>query len=159
MCWKTRQITSLTEEVVFPIEGTTLSLAISVNRGASIGKTALRNAIYDAWTNACNVIEELGDGDLPDSQNPYKVVKDHAYIRLDGDVQAHRKLRWSDVKEILWGLRTFMVVQGNSFRMAFVIIEEGQDYVLGYGRVLEREPDPPPLIQNFNSSEILKLPS
>ena len=156
---KSRQITSLTEEVVFPIEGTTLSLAISVNRAVSIDKPSLRNAIYYAWTTASNIIDELGDSDLPPSQNPYKVVNYHAYIRLDGDVQAHRKLRWSDVKEILWGLRTFMVVQGNSFRMAFVIIEEGQEHVLGYGRVLEGEPIHPPLTQSFNSSGSLTLSS
>ena len=152
-------MTSLTEEVIFPIQGTTLSLAMTVNRAVHIDRTPLRNAIYDAWTTASNVIDTLGDGDLPPSQNPYKVVRNGAYIRLDGDVRAHRKLRWSDVKEILWGLRTFMVVQGNSFRMAFLIIEEGQENVLGYGRVLEGEPIYPPLTQTFNSSGILKLPS
>ena len=156
---KRRQITSLTEEVVFPIEGTTLSLAMSVNRAVSIERTALRPAIYYAYETVSNLIDIVGDGDLPTSSMPYKVVKYHAYIRLDADVQAHRKLRWSDVKEILWGLRTFMIVQGNSFRMAFLIIEEGQEHVLGYGRVLEGEPIQPLFTQFFNSSGILKLPS
>ena len=156
---KSRQITSLTEEVVFAIEGTTLSLAMSVNRAVSIDKTALRTAIYYAYEAASNLIDGVGDGDLPASQMPYKVVNFHAYIRLDGDVQAHRKLRWSDVKDILWGLRKFMILQGNSFRMAFMIIEEGQERVLGYGRVLEGEPLPPPLTSSINSSGILELPS
>ena len=125
----------------------------------SIDRTALRRAIYHAWETASSIIELIGDGDLPASQMPYKVVNNHAYLRLDGDPQAHRKLRWSDVKEILWGLRKFMILRGNSFRMAFVIIEEGQDHVLGYGRVLEGEPIHPPLTQSFNSSGSLKLPS
>ena len=132
---------------------------MTINRAVHINTIALRNALYDAWTTVSNVIDISGDGDLPASSNPYKVSKYRAYIRLDGDVQAHRKLKWSDVKEILWGLRTFMVVQGNSFRMAFSIMEEGQEHVLGYGRVLEGEPVHPPLTQVFNSSGILELPS
>ena len=129
-----------------------------VDRAAPIDKTALRNAIYNAWTTVSNIIDISGDGDLPASSNPYEVVTDRAYIRLDEVLQAHRKLRWSDVKEILWGLRTFMVVQGNSFRMAFEIIEEGQADVLGSGLVLEGDPIYAPLT-TFNSSGVLKLPS
>ena len=52
-----------------------------------------------------------------------------------------------------------MVVQGNLFRLAFVIVEEGQADVLGSGRVLEGEPIYAPLTQTLNSSGVLKLPS
>ena len=38
-----------------------------------------------------------------------------------------------------------MVVQGNPFHLAFVIIQEGETRALGYGRVLEGEPLHPPL--------------
>ncbi|KAM0798267.1 hypothetical protein BDR22DRAFT_891572 [Usnea florida] len=152
-------ITRLTKEVLFPIEGTTLSLSMFVDRAASIDKTALRNAIYNAWTTVSNIIDISGDGDLPASSNPYEVVTDGAYIGLDESVKAHRKLKWSDVKEILWGLRTFMVVQGNSFRMAFLIVEEGQADVLGSGRVLEGDPIYTPLRRTFNPSGVLKFPS
>lgn len=143
---------------IFPIEGTTLTLVIHMHK-MRLDKTALRNAIYNAYTFVSNVIDISGDGDLPVSSDPYEVSTRGAFIRLDSDVQAHKKLKWSDVKEVLWGLRKFMVVQGNSFRLVFVIVQEGQTQALGWGRVLEGERLPPPLTHTFNSSGVLRLSS
>ena len=74
---------------------------ISVNREVRLDKTALRSAIYNAYTFVSSVIDISGDGDLPASSDPYKVSTDGAFIRLDSDVQGHKNLKWSDVKEIL----------------------------------------------------------
>ena len=126
-------------KILFPIEGTTLTLVIHLYR-LPLDKTALREAIYNAYTFVSNVIDISGDGDLPVSSDPYEVSTRGAFIRLDSDIQAHKKLKWSDVKEILWGLRKFMVVQGNSFRLIFLITQDGQTDTLGFGRVLEGKP-------------------
>ena len=157
MSSRTTQFTSLTESVSFPIEGSTLTLLMTVDRKVRLDNTALRNVFYNAYTFVSNVIDVSGDGDLPASCDPYKELVDGAFIRLDSDARGRNKLKWSDVKEILWGLRDFMVVQGNSFRLAFIIKQEGQAGDLGYGRVLKDDPFPSPLTQTFNSSGISRL--
>lgn len=50
-----------------------------------------------------------------------------------------------------------MVVQGNPFGIALLVIEER--HVIGDGRVLQGEPILPSVTQTFNSSGVLKLPS
>ena len=62
-----------------------------------------------------------------------------AYVRINSKNYGTKNLKWSDVKDTLWGLREFMVVRGHLFEVVFVIQRRGDtlDVVdnVGFGRV------------------------
>lgn len=98
-------------------------------------RSAVRKSIFDSYTFVSNLIDIAGDGDLPPSADPFEAVTLGVYIQI-ADGLGTRKLRWSDVKDVLWGLRQYMVVEGYMFEIVFLIKEglEAAD-VLGFGRV------------------------
>ena len=77
-----------------------------------------------------------GDGVIPASAMPYQAVTPGAYIRVTAEKAGVEKLKWSDLKDALWGLREYMVVQGHLYAIRFEIfrIDDGVFY-LGDGRV------------------------
>ena len=96
----------------------------------------MRKLLFDAYTHAVNVIDIAGDGIIPASVDPYQAVTQGAYIRINAEKAGIERLKWSDLKDSLWGLREYMVVQGHLFALRFEIfrIDDGVFY-LGDGRV------------------------
>lgn len=60
----------------------------------------------------------------------------YIYMRSD----RFRKMRWSNVKDVLWSLREYMVVEGHAVRTAFAVTEAEGGGMLGFGQVLEGGP-------------------
>ncbi|CAD6586537.1 MAG: hypothetical protein ASARMPREDX12_002380 [Alectoria sarmentosa] len=121
--------------VPFPIENSTITLRIFAMRSATLDKTALRNVIYDAYTFVSNLIDIVGDGHLPTSADPFEAGSEGAYLVMTGN-RAGPRLKWSSVRDVLWGLREYMVVQDHSFELGFTIAQEGVGGSLGAGYVL-----------------------
>ena len=44
-------------------------------------------------------------------------------------------MKWSDVRDVLVGLREYMVVQGHLFELVFLVRQEGSADILGSGQV------------------------
>ena len=129
-------IRELTACVTFPVHGTKIELLIYNDSKQSLERGAVRNLLFDAYTNAVDVIDIAGDGIIPASADPYQAVTQGAYIRVSAEKAGVEKLRWSDLKDSFWGLREYMVVQGHSFAIRFEIFrfDDGVFY-LGHGRV------------------------
>ena len=96
----------------------------------------MRKVLFDAYTHISNIIDIAGDGIIPASAEPFQEVTEGAYIRVSSEKAGIEKLKWSHLKDSLWGLREFMVVQGHLNAITFEIfrIDDGVFY-LGYGRV------------------------
>ena len=96
----------------------------------------MRKLLFDAYTHAVDVIDIAGDGVIPPSVDPYQAVTPGAYVRVTAEKAGIEKLRWSDLRDSLWGLREYMVVQDHFFAIQFEIfrIDDGVFY-LGAGRV------------------------
>lgn len=131
-----RELAGLDEAVPFPVQNSTITLFIYDNPEIRIDKTALRNILFDAYTFVSNLIDVAGDGYLPASSDPYEVAKEGAFIRI---ISARKTgpggLKWSSVRDVLLGLREYMVVQERLFRVSFVISQEQGAETLGFGRV------------------------
>ena len=97
---------------------------------------AVRKLLFDAYMYVTDVIDIAGDGVIPASAEPYQAVTAGAYIRVHAEKAGVEKLKWSHLKDSLWGLREYMVVQGHLFAIRFEIyrIDDGIFY-LGDGRV------------------------
>ncbi|CAF9933993.1 MAG: hypothetical protein ALECFALPRED_005813 [Alectoria fallacina] len=108
-------------------------------RTATLHKTALRNAIYDAYTFVSNLIDIAGDGYLPPSADPFEAESEGAYLIMTEN-KTGPGLKWSSVRDVLLGLREYMVVQGHSFELCFTIAQEGVGVSLGAGYVLRGKP-------------------
>ena len=121
------------------MENSTITLLICDDPSLRINKTALRNILFDAYTFVSNLIDIAGDGDLPASSDPYEVEAEGAYIRMISDRRGLKKLKWSNVKDVLWSLREYMVIQGHTFQTAFVIKDAQGASTLGFGRLLAKE--------------------
>ena len=120
----------------FPVENTKIMLFIYNNSKQSLDKTAVRKVLFDTYTHASNVIDIAGDGVIPSAAVPYQAVTAGAYIRVTTEKSGVEKLRWSDLRDTVWGLREYMVVQGHMFAISFEImrIDDGT-FFLGSGRV------------------------
>ena len=96
----------------------------------------MRKLLFDAYTHATNIIDIAGDGIIPASAEPYQAVTPGAYIRVTAEKAGVEKLKWSDLRDSLWGLREYMVVQEHLCAIRFEIfrIDNGVFY-LGDGRV------------------------
>ena len=96
----------------------------------------MRKLLFDAYTHAVDVIDIAGDGVIPPSIDPYQAVTPGAYIRVIAERAGVDRLRWSDLRDSIWGLREYMVVQDHLFAIKFEIfrIDDGVFY-LGEGRV------------------------
>ena len=105
-----------------------------------IDETALRNTLFDAYTFVSNLIDIASDGDLPASADPYEVETEGVYIRIDSDRIGLTRMKWSNVKDVLWSLREYMVIEGRSFQTAFVIMDAQGTDTLGFGRLLVSKP-------------------
>lgn len=84
-----------------------------------------------------NIIDVSHDGEVPSSQLPYKFAKPGAFIKVANDNvgPAGPQLTWSNVRDILLGLREYMVVLGHRVELG-CIIKSAEDELLGYARVL-----------------------
>ena len=130
------KIRELTARVPFPVENTKITLFIYNNSRQSLGKAPVRKLLFDAYTHATNVIDIAGDGVIPASAVPYQAVTPGAYIRVTAEKSGVEKLKWSDLKDAIWGLREYMVVQGNLYAIRFEIFREDDGvFYLGDGRV------------------------
>ena len=129
-------IRELTARVPFPVENTKITLFIYNDSRQSLGKGPVRKLLFDAYTHAANIIDIAGDGIIPAAAIPYQVVTPGAYIRVTSEKAGVEKLKWSDFKDALWGLREYMVVQGHLYAIRFEIfrIDDGVFY-LADGRV------------------------
>ncbi|KAL9069636.1 MAG: hypothetical protein Q9161_005435 [Pseudevernia consocians] len=140
-----RELTGPDETVPFPVQNSTITLFIHDNPEVRIAKLALRNMLFDAYTFVSNLIDIAGDGYLPASADPYEVATEGAFIRI---ISARKTgpggLRWSSVRDVLLGLREYMVVQGRLFQVSFVISQEQGAENLGFGRVLGGKPTTQP---------------
>lgn len=52
----------------------------------------------------------------------------------------HKKLKWSNVKDVLWSLREYMVLEGHSFQTSFLIKDAQGTVTLGFGCLLHSKP-------------------
>ena len=129
-------IRELTARVPFPVDDTKITLFIYNNSKQSLGRGPVRKLLFDAYTHAVDVIDIAGDGVIPASAEPYQAVTPGAYIRVTTEKAGGEKLKWSDLRDSLWGLREYMVVQGHLFAIRFEIFrEDGGVFYLGDGRV------------------------
>ena len=131
-----REITGTPNPEPFYIENSTVALLIYDYPIVHIDETALRNTIFDAYTFVTNLIDIAGDGDLPASSDPYEVETEAVYIKINSNTIGHKKLRWSNVKDVLWSLREYMVIEEHSFQIASVIMDAQGTVNLGFGCVL-----------------------
>lgn len=123
----------------FPVKDTPISLLLyNVGRWDFDGSD-LGSALFNAYTSVENIIEVAGDGEVPASALPFEVVKEGAYVLIaNDDVGAEGwKLRWGDVKDVLWGLREYLIGGRHLGNMvgAMVYREPGHR-LAGYARVL-----------------------
>lgn len=124
----------------FHIENSTVTLLICEDPNLRMDETALRNTLFDAYTFVTNLIDIAGDGNLPASSDPYEVETEGVYIKISSDRIDPKRLRWSNVKDTLWSLREYMVIEGHSFQTAFVIMDAQGTDTLGFGRLLKSKP-------------------
>ena len=126
----------LTERIVFPIENSTLTLIIYGQEQLVLDRGPVRQLLSNAYTFVSNVVDIAGDGYLPRSADPFEDGIAGAYLVIANIGPDFHRLKWSHVKDVLWGLREFMVVQGHLFETGF-FIRNGQyfDEELGFGRV------------------------
>ena len=121
----------------FPIENTVLTLILYDDSRQSLEITAVRKLFFDAYTSVSNLIEIAGDGDIPIKAQPYKAATAGADLSVDARMTGPIRLKWSDLRGTLWGLREFMVVRRHLFEVVFAITrdEDGVRSHLGFGRV------------------------
>ena len=126
----------LAVKLPFHVDGTKITLIIYNSSKQRLGKGAVRKLLFDAYMYVTDVIDIAGDGVIPESAEPYQAVTPGAYIRVSAETAGVEKLKWSHLKDSLWGLRQYMVVQGHFFAIRFEIfrMDEGTFY-LGDGRV------------------------
>ena len=72
-----------------------------------------------------------GDGDVPLSALPYEVVRGGIFLQINRDIvpSGTKRLRWSTIRDVLIGLREFMVLQGHPFEVRCEIIWEAVGHV------------------------------
>lgn len=132
----TFNISELTARIPFPVDNTKIELFIYNNSKQSLERLPVRNVLFDAYTHVSNIIDIAGDGVIPPPAEPYLAVTPGAYVRVTTEKAGVEKMKWSDLKDVLWGLREYMVVQDHFFAIHFDIfrIDDGVFY-LGEGRV------------------------
>lgn len=128
---KIREVTAPADPVPFHIENSTVTLLICDGVNVRIDETALRDTLFSAYILVSNLIDIAGEGELPASSDPYELVTVGVYITMSSD--RLKKLRWSNVKDVLWSLREYMVIEGRSFQTAFLITGAESGDTLGFG--------------------------
>ena len=130
---------SLTATASFPVPNTNLRLDISdlqpVRR--RLKKSAVRNVLWAAYEFADNLIDVAGDGLVPSAALPYETGTWDVCVGVLATTGAGvNKLRWSDFRSTMWGLRDFMVLQDHLFAIDFGIVRVGDGEIyLGAGYV------------------------
>lgn len=121
----------------FPIENSTIILLLSeVAAGQWLDSTAVRRVLFDSYMDVTNIIDIAGDGDIPESIGHYKRKRAGAYLSIITEGPGSAVLKWSELKDTLWGLREYMVVQGHLCPLKFWITQPGEASWLGRGGVL-----------------------
>ena len=102
----------------------------------SLDKAAVRRILFHSYTIVENIIDVAGDGVIPQSANPFQEITSGAYFEVEVDNEIYSKMKWSELKDTLWGLREYTVVQGHWFPLRFIILRLGiNGGYLGEGRL------------------------
>ena len=109
----------------FPVDNTNILLHLYNESMYPLDKAAVRRILFHSYTIVENIIDVAGDGAIPQSAKPFQEITAEAYVEVDIDNEIYSRMKWSELKDTLWGLREYTVVQGHWFPLRFIILRTG----------------------------------
>ena len=82
-----------------------------------------------------DLIDIAGDGEIPYYLEPFLIRSTGCTLMINSGLV---QLKWSDLKDVLWGLREYMIVQGHFFELSFAIKRGREIEAMGSGYVSRR---------------------
>ena len=133
-------LSQLADSIIFPIDDSPLELLIVPLSTAPLSRNAVRDILFHNYLFFANLIDSHGDDVLPPQWDPFKAYVVGAYVDLYSRFR-DRPLRYSNVRDVLWGLKEYTVAQGHWVEICFLIRPKlglGPEATIGAGHLLSQ---------------------